>query len=334
MARAGSAARKGSPTIYDVAEAAGVSASTVSRALNKPGRINPRTEQRIREHATALGYQLNPMARAVITGKTGNVALLLSDITNPVYFDFIRGAELVAAENERTLVLAETQESAENEYALAQRLRISVDGLVLVASRLDDDQIRDLAAHKPIVVVNRAVDGVPGVISDPAPGLHDALDHLHALGHRSIGYLSGPPTSWMNALRWRTLFDGAIDRGMTIVELPSDTPTLDGGRHALPRVLASGVTAVLAYNDLIAMGILAASKEQNIAIPGRLSVIGFDDIFGASLLTPSLTTIRSPLTQLGHHAITTLTGTSSDERPSTLAGALVVRESTGAAASE
>jgi LacI family transcriptional regulator len=301
-----SARVKSSPTIYDVAEAAGVSASTVSRALNKPGRINPKTEQRIREIAGALGYQLNPMARAVITGRTGNVALLLSDITNPVYFDVIRGAELVAAANERTLVLAESQESAEKENALAQRLRVSVDGIVLVGSRMSDEQIRTLAGVKPVVVVNRVVESVAGVVAEPEAGLVDALDHLHELGHRSVAYLSGPATSWMNEHRWRILFSNAVARGMSIVEVPAPSPTLDGGRRSLGRLLASGVTAVIAYNDLLAMGLLAAGKDEGVPIPGRLSVVGFDDIFGAGLLTPALTTIRSPLSEVGHRAMSIL----------------------------
>ena len=294
---------KSSPTIYDVAQAAGVSPSTVSRALSTPGRISAKTEARIRQAAEKLGYQANPMARAVITGKTGTLALILSDITNPVYFDLIRGAEQVAAAGERTLVLAETQESAETEEATAHRLRVSVDGLVLVASRLADDKIRTLADSKPVVIVNRVVEGVPSIVPDVAAGLEAALDHLHELGHRKIGYLAGPAASWMNGLRGSTMAAQSAARMMTLIELSSSAPTLAGGRGSLDQVLASGVTAVIAYNDLMAMGLLSACHAKGVEVPGRLSIIGFDDIFGADLVTPALTTVRSPLGAVGARAI-------------------------------
>jgi LacI family transcriptional regulator len=323
------AAGKASPTIYDVAHAAGVSPSTVSRALNKPGRVNAITEKMIREHADALGYQLNPMARAVITGKTGTLALILSDITNPVYFDLIRGAGKICAAEGRTLVLAETQESAETEHAITQRLRVSVDGLVLVASRMHDDQIRALARSKPVVVVNRRVDGVPSVVPETESSLGAALDHLFELGHRSVGYLAGPIASWMNAFRWSTLFESALARGMSIVEISSTAPTLQGGRDSLKRVLASGVTAVLAYNDLIAMGLLAEAKAQGIDVPGRLSIVGFDDIFGADLLTPALTTLRSPLREIGAHAISALVDGGIPQLAAPPATEFIPRSSTG-----
>jgi LacI family transcriptional regulator len=117
--------RRPPATIYDVAKATGVSPSTVSRALNKPGRLKAATEQRIRDAAQELGYRINPMARALPTGKTGTLALLVSDITNPVYFDLVRGAERVATANGLTLIFAESQESPELEFATAQRLQTS-----------------------------------------------------------------------------------------------------------------------------------------------------------------------------------------------------------------
>ncbi|WP_309104119.1 LacI family DNA-binding transcriptional regulator [Microbacterium sp.] len=317
------------PTIYDVAQAAGVSPSTVSRALNKPGRVNAATEKRIREHASALGYQLNPMARAVITGRSDTIALVLSDVTNPVYFDLIRGAEHISASHSRTLVLAESQESPEVELAVTQRLRVAVDGIVLVGSRMHDDEIRSLTQSKPVIAVNRRVDGVASLVPDIDAGLGEALDHLRDLGHRAVGYLAGPETSWMNRSRWSVLFDGAISRGMSIVEIPASAPTLDGGRSSLRRVLAAGVSAVVAYNDLMALGLLTAAKEASVSVPGRLSIVGSDDIFGADLVTPSLTTIRSPLREIGSRAIEMLVAPrSEDEEEPMPATTFIRREST------
>ncbi|SEB08644.1 LacI family DNA-binding transcriptional regulator [Leifsonia sp. 21MFCrub1.1] len=295
-------ARKPPATIYDVAKLTGVSPSTVSRALNKPGRLKEATERRIRDAAEQLGYRINPMARALPTGKTGTLALLVSDITNPVYFDVVRGAERVATANGLTLVFAESQESPELELATAQRLQTSVDGLFLVASRLTDEQIAELASVKPLIVANRLVEGVTAVVPDPRPGISAALDQLHQFGHRRIAYLSGPDASWMNGVRWRTLFTYAVERGMSIVEIASAAPTREGGAESLPRVLAADVTAVFAYNDLLALGLLRAARKQEVEVPAQLSIVGFDDIFGADLPTPALSTIKSPLRELGEAA--------------------------------
>ncbi|MCZ2840150.1 LacI family DNA-binding transcriptional regulator [Modestobacter sp. VKM Ac-2985] len=293
---------RGPVTIYDVARLSGVSPSTVSRALNNPGRLSADTEKRIREVADAVGYRLNPMARALPTGRTHTVGLILSDITNPVYFDLVRGVERVAAGRGYILILAESQESADLENETAQRLLASVDGLVLVATRLDNADIRALAERKPLFVVNRKVRGIPGVVPDVVPGIRAALDHLAEQGHRSIAYLAGPSGSWMSRLRGRTLAAAAGERGMTIVEIGPGEPTLQGGQAALQSIRDSGATAVLAYNDLMATGLLKACRDGGVRVPEELSVIGFDDIFGSDFTSPPLTTIRTPLGLVGDEA--------------------------------
>lgn len=330
----GNGNRKPPATIYDIARLTGVSASTVSRALNKPGRINVRTEQRIRDAAESLGYRFNPMARALPTGRTGTLALLVSDITNPVYFDLVRGAERVASATDHTLVFAESQESAEIELSTAERLQPAVDGVLLVASRLSDEQIVELSATKPLVLANRLVGEIPAVVPDVTPGIVEALDHVKQLGHRSIGYLAGPEASWMNRARWDALFEHAVDRGLSIVEITAAAPTVDGGASALQRIIASGVTAVITYNDLMGLGLMRACRAAGLGVPERLSIIGFDDIFGSDLTTPALTTIRSPLTAIGEAAMRRLLAEVSGhveanpEPP--LPTEFVLRESTGA----
>jgi LacI family transcriptional regulator len=290
-------------TIYDIARLAGVNPSTVSRALSKPGRINIKTEERIHAAAKELNYRLNPMARALPTGRTQTLGVLLADITNPMFFDVVRGAERAARLRGYTLILAESQESGEREAEAAERVAPSVDGLILVTTRLGDDQIQDLAARKPLVVINRRVEGVHGIVPQLEPGIGQALSHLADLGHTSIAFLSGPANSWMNRARWDVLLTEAPARGMSIVEIGPGVPTLDGGRAALSRVLASGVTAVMAYNDLMAIGLMRAAQERGLSIPGQLSIVGFDDIFGSDFTSPQLTTIRTPLGQMGERAI-------------------------------
>lgn len=290
------------PTIYDIAELAGVNPSTVSRALSKPGRISAKTEKLIQDAAKTLNYRVNPMARALPTGRTNTLGLIIADITNPMFFEVVRGAERAAALSGYTLILAESQESGEREAETAQRVAPSVDGLILVTTRLADEQIRELADLKPLVVINRRVDDVHAIVPELEPGIIQALDHLLDLGHRSIAFLSGPANSWMSVARWNELLDRAVERGMSIVEIRGGVPTLDGGRNALARVVASGVSAVIAYNDLMAIGLMRAAQEGGLSVPGRLSIIGFDDIFGSDFTSPQLTTIRTPLALVGEYA--------------------------------
>lgn len=297
--------RKGTsaPTIYDVAKLAGVNPSTVSRALSQPGRINIKTQERIQAAAKQLNYRLNPMARALPTGRTNTLGLLLADITNPMIFGIVRGAEHAASEHGYTLVIAESQESGEREATTAERVQPSVDGLVLGTTRLSDEQIRRLSEHKPLVLINRDVEGVASVLPNVDPGIGEALAHLEQFGHQSVAYLSGPANSWMSATRWKSLRDQALGRGMNIVEIGPGVPTVDGGRAAMSRVVASGATAVIAYNDLMAIGLLRAAADQGIAVPSRISIIGFDDIFGSDFTSPPLTTIRTPLGVAGERAV-------------------------------
>lgn len=304
--RPASGKSRSSPTIYDIAAAVGLNASTVSRALSAQGRVKPATEARIRDAAAALGYRANPMARALPTGSTGSIGLILSDVTHGIYADVIRGAERAATSANRVLILAESQDSADHELELAERLLSYVDGLILVSSRLEPERIELLADGKPLVLINRHVEGVPSLVPDVVPGLTQAIDHLHEIGHRSIGYLSGPSAWWMNTLRWNTVFSLAVEREMSVVLLGPGSPSMDGGAGLLRLVMASGVSAIVAFNDLMALGLMRASQEEGIVIPDRLSIIGFDDIFGADLTTPALTTIRSPLADLGGAAITLL----------------------------
>jgi LacI family transcriptional regulator len=329
---------KQSPTIFDIAELAGVYPSTVSRALRRPGRISPKTEKLIQDAARALNYRVNPMARALPTGRTNTLGLILADITNPVFFSLVRGAEQSAALAGYTLVLAESQESGEREAEASDRVAPSVDGMILVATRQSDEQLRELSERKPLVVINREVVGVETVVPELEPGIDQALAHLARHGHRALAYVAGPPDSWMSTARWSILHAKARALGMTIIELGPNAPTLDGGRDAYARVAASGVTAVLAYNDLLAIGLLRAAAAQHVQVPAALSIIGFDDIFGADFTSPPLTTIRSPLATIGELAVgrvldllTPGDALAALPRPN-IVTELVVRGSTGAAA--
>lgn len=324
-------------TIYDIAKLAGVNPSTVSRALNTPGRINERTEAKIRAAAAELNYRVNPFARALPTGRTKMLAMMVADITNPVFFDVVRGAEQAATEAGYTLVIADSQESAELEARAAEKVMPVVDGIALITSRLSDEHIVRLHVEKPVVTMNRVVDGVSSTIPDSAPGVQQLIEHLAALGHRSIAYLSGPANAWMNQHRWNLMMEAAVKAGLNIVEIGPNQPNLEAGKAALGRVRASGVTAVVAFNDLMAIGLLREAVAQGIAVPGELSIAGFDDIFGADFTSPTTTTVKTPLLELGRLVVQRLITEVEDPEAvavnaaTDLATQLVARGSTGIA---
>lgn len=297
---------KASATIYDIAALAGVNPSTVSRALSKPGRVSAKTQQKILDAAEELNYQVNIFARALPTGRTQTVGLIVSDITNPAFFDIIRGAETAAASRDYTLMLAESTESAEHEMTAAKRMLATVDGLILASPRLANEEIQELAAKKPIVLINRRVDGVASIVADTETGVAEAVRHLAAQGHTSISYVAGPERSWMSARRWESIKARCDWHGMKLSQVASGMPTVEGGRRAAAVVKDGEATAVFCYNDLMAIGLMRELQGAGVSIPEQLSIMGFDNIFGSDFTTPPLSTIKSPLHELGVTALSRL----------------------------
>lgn len=330
----GAAQVRSRPTIYDIARAAGVNPSTVSRALNKPGRVSAKTRKAIQDAAEELQFQMNPYARALGTGRSETLGLILTDITNPTFFDMIRAAQSTAITRNYTMMMAESSESADTELKAALRMQATVDGLILASPRMDDDNIRMLAAIKPLVVMNREVDGVSCVVPDVTAGISAAVRALAEQGHHRIAYLGGPQKSWMSVRRWEGVEAACDWSRLDAVRLETVNPTVDGGRKVAREVLASGATAVMAYNDLLAIGLMQELQAGGVAVPDQISIIGFDDIFGANFTTPPLTTVRSPLGTCGTTAATLLLNKldgESDEKPSLVHvnTELIVRGSSG-----
>jgi LacI family transcriptional regulator, repressor for deo operon, udp, cdd, tsx, nupC, and nupG len=293
-------------TIYDIAKAAGVNPSTVSRALNNPGRVSAKTQKAVRDAAEELQFQMNPYARALGTGRTETLGLILTDITNPTFFDMIRAAQSTAITRNYTMMIAESAESPATELKAALRMQATVDGLILASPRMDDDNIRILAATKPMVVVNREVEGVSCVVPDVNGGIRAAIRVLAEQGHRKIAYLAGPTQSWMSDRRWEGVQDASAWSRLETVKLETGKPTVDGGRRVAREVLSSGATAVMAYNDLLAIGLMQELQAAGVVVPDHISIVGFDNIFGADFTTPPLTTVRSPLATCGTTAASLL----------------------------
>ena len=290
------------PTIKDVAALSGVATSTVSRALSQPGRVHWATRERVEAAAAELGYVPSSIARAMNSARTGIVALLVPDITNGFFLDLIRGTQRQLRASGFTQLLVDTEEDNDLEANYMDELRTSADGFILAASRLNDDQLAQAAAAVPIVTINRTSPGVPTVLIDTPHGVQQAVEHLFSLGHRDIAYMAGPASSWSDGRRWTALQETAETLGINIRRLGPYHPSQRSGAAAADAALNSGATACIAFNDLVAIGMLVRLKERGIDVPGELSVIGCDDIFGADFCNPPLTTLTAPIEQAGRVA--------------------------------
>ncbi|SNR36427.1 transcriptional regulator, LacI family [Haloechinothrix alba] len=325
------------PTIYDVAREAELAPSTVSRALSNPGRVSSRTREHVLAVADRLGYQVNSLASALPSGRTHTVALFVSDITNPHFFGIIRGAEHQARAAGCTLILGDTEESPEVEARNIERLGSSVDGFVVAASRMTDEDIEALAGKHRVALISRQLAGLPSVIVDHVDGTREIVEHLAALGHESLVYLAGPRRAWLTDQRWRGLAQAARRVGMSARRLGPFQPTMRAGANAADVALGSGATAAVAHNDLMAIGMLRRVAERGMRVPDDLSVVGFDDIFGSDISSPALTTLGGPFEEVGRLAVDSLLGMREKSREAgraeqiVLPSHLVIRGSTGKA---
>jgi DNA-binding LacI/PurR family transcriptional regulator len=295
-------------TIKDVARAAGVSPATVCRALSTPDLVRAETCERVRRSAAELGYSPNRAARGLITGRTGNLGLIVPDLGNPFFPGVVKGIQARAREADYAVFLADTDEDAAAETQLVRTLAKQVDGLVLCSPRMSEAELRDFAGQTPLVMLNRRVGRIPAVTFANVDGMRQAVTHLTALGHRRIAYVAGPRTSWSNRERARGLRLAVAAVGAELIEVGPVQPQFDGGVAAADPVLAAGVTAVVAYNDVIALGLLSRFNARGIAVPDTISVIGFDDIALAAMVHPSLTTVGLPMENSGRAGIDLLLG--------------------------
>lgn len=319
-------------TARDVAARAGVAASTVSRAINNPSRINEVTRQRIMDAARELGFTALPRA----VQRRGLVALLVPDVTNPFYFDIIRSTQEQLRNAGYMQLLLDTGESGRTEAETLENLEGVVDGAILSATRLDQAALLAASEQLPLVVINRRHEDIPGVLIDIRAGLTQAIDHLKALGHRTIAFISGPPESWQNRWRWKEFEDQVLAQGLHPILVGPYAPTRTGGIAAADALLVSEATACVAFNDMLAIGILERLRRRGVSVPGDVSVVGCDDIFGADFCDPPLTTIAGDTQQAGRVAAIRLLAALAGERAVGNATTLIpthllVRESTGPA---
>ncbi|MDI2030237.1 LacI family DNA-binding transcriptional regulator [Saccharopolyspora sp. TS4A08] len=323
------------PTIYDVARQCGVAASTVSRTFSNPTRVSAVTRERVREAAREVGYEPRPLARAEAPGRIRVLTLVVTDISNPYYSTVIKAAQDRAIERGYTLALTDSDESARVEASNLRQLLATTSGGILATSRLSDETVQQIAAHRPLVMVNRRIEGVPSLVIDTAAGMRKAVRHLAVLGHHRIAYLSGPRNSWINGQRWQAVREESCALGLEVSFLGPFAPNRRGGQEAADALVLEKVTAAIGYNDLIAIGVLQRLQVIGVRVPDDLSLIGCDDVFGADLTVPGLTTIAGPADKLGSYAVDVLharlTGNGEGPGSLTLDAHMVLRASTGAA---
>lgn len=327
--------REKPPTIYDVAEVAGVAPSTVSRALARPGRVSAQTADKVRRAAELLGYGRRAPSVNAGAFPTRLLAIIVADIANPVFHDVVRGAEAAAEDAGYTVILFDAQESDERERRAAEQFLTAVDGLVLASPRLSDAGVRSIAKQRPLVTLNRQVRGLPSVLTDSARGTRRAAEHLGALGHRSLTYVAGPESSWADGMRWRGVQEAGLELDMGTRRIASGVPTVTGGEMAAKIWSDAPTSGVICYNDIMAIGFIRGVQAQGLDVPGDVSVVGFDNSRTGTLTSPALTSVASPLRQQGELAVSNLiaiiNGARSSEEPLLLPTRLMVRNSTGEA---
>jgi LacI family transcriptional regulator len=298
-------------TIEDVARAAGVSRQTVSRAINGKNEISPATYDRVMDAVRRLGYHPSWVARGLATHRTGALGLVVPDITNPFFPEIARGVQDTAHIGAYSVFLCHTDESAAIELQVLNSLAAQpVDGILLFGSRISDADLAVFAdAYRPLIVLNRWLEqpGVGMILVDNHGGAALAVQHLLERGHCHIGLLAGPSTSPSSLQRVAGYRDAlaAHSRPVDNAFIVPCPPTLEGGAAAAAELLARRpeVTALLAYNDLVALGVLQACAGMGRAVPAGCAVVGFDDIRLASLVSPALTTIRVDKYRLGMLAV-------------------------------
>lgn len=292
-------------TIADVAKRAGVSLATVSRVMNGNARVDPEIAEKVRVAARALNYTASPLARGLVLGKTLTVAVVVPDLANPTFQGALRGLTLAAARDGYRVLIADTSENVDEEHILAVETRRRTDAIVLFSPRMSEAELSALIPElSPIVLINRdeASFDVPIVAADYRSGIIDLARHLFSLGHRKVLYLAGVASSASNSYRLSGIEEFLRSEPTMSIETMPVGVTFADGHSSAQAVRDSGATAVLAFNDLVAMGLLSALHELGVAVPGQISITGFDDIPFARYTTPPLTTASVPVTELGEQA--------------------------------
>jgi LacI family transcriptional regulator len=326
--------------IGEIARRANVSTATVSRTLNQSGAVKPETARKVWRAATELNYYPNSHARALVSGRSKLLGLIVSDITNPFFPELVRTFEALATQHQYDLILTSTDyQTPRMTGCLRRMLERKVDGVAIMTSEMDTGLIKELSRRGvPLVFMDVGQVGprMSHVLIDYANGIRQAVDHIVALGHKRVGFITGPLDLHSARTRRQAFLDGMRSHGIKPDPklVREGTHTAEGGQKAMAVILRQQKrpTAVVCSNDWTAIGALHALDAAGLRVPEDVSLVGFDDIPLASYTSPPLTSVRMSAGDVGSTAFDALFRLIGGERlegdiyqvPTTL----VVRQST------
>jgi DNA-binding LacI/PurR family transcriptional regulator len=285
-------------TLTEVARRAGVSLATASRAFSDPDRLASATRDRVIAAATELGYEIT----AAPAGAR-DIGVIVPDISNAVMATLIRAMQDRLWMGRHRMVLASAHEDSSRERDFLAGMAGDVDGIILCSPRQEAESVLEAVGRTPLVVVNGEVDGAASVLMEMGEGIRQAVEHLYALGHRGIAFVPGPAASWANRRRLEAITHSAAEWDMELVVLGNQAATVQGGVAAAASVVASRATAVIAYNDLVALGVQSGVRAFGRSCPDDLSVIGIDDLDVAAASQPGLTSVQVAIERSGQLAV-------------------------------
>jgi DNA-binding LacI/PurR family transcriptional regulator len=289
-----------------IAKLAGVSSATVSRVINGAAFVKPETAERVRKVIDDLKFYPNSSATTLKHGRSSTYGLIIPDITNPFFPEFIRSFEQILVANNRDMLMSTTDfHPSRTQQSISRMLIRKVDGIALLASEVETGPIEALIHNRvPLVTMDRRVigHGLSDVLIDYIPGMHQAVDHLKQLGHKKIAFIGGSVGPTISDHRYNAFLDAMLKNTIKVRPeyLRPGNYRISGGEAAMKELLAltDRPTAVLATNDLTAIGALRAIHHADLSVPGDISIVGFDDIELADILYTPLTTLRLPRNEL------------------------------------
>jgi len=291
----------GRPTIVKIAAQLEVSPSTVSRAFTRPELLHPDTVAAVKALAEEVGYVPNQLARGLVSGRANAIGIVLSDIANPFFPPLIRSIQRTAQESGLSVFIADSDGDADQERQLIDNLGPQVHGIVNISSRMPSRDLQKLAESHNIVLINRDVADMSRILVDTAPAIAQAVALLASLGHRHLAYVGGPQASWSNTSRRRAVADAGREHGVTIDTHDTVLGSYNEAWELTHTLIGSGVTAAIAFDDVMAHGLLNGFAARGIRTPDHVSIVGCDDTL-ATKTQPELTTIAANLESTAREA--------------------------------
>jgi LacI family transcriptional regulator len=334
--------RRAQVSIRDVAKRARVSIATVSRTVNRISTVDPELAKRVWKAVEEVGYVPNPQARALVSGRSHILGLIVSEITNPFFPELVQEFDnLAVAQGYEVMIGSTNYDPARTESLIRRMLQRSVDGVAVMTFGIEEDLVNKLVENQfPLVFVDAGpkLANVRTLKINYAEGIREAVQHLAALGHRSMAFITGPLTIRSAAAR-RDAFRASIaELGLTVPAgyIVEGNHTMEGGIAAMEKILEQGAlpTAVVCSNDMTAIGALHALHRTTNNVPNDISVVGFDDIHLAQFILPPLTTVQMSCKDLAGAAIQALRAGIEPDHPKAaqkewpIETRLVVRQST------